>query len=72
MIWEAAQAAAAARETSGLTEDEFFAKLRTETAFEAIKKSYHDALASLDTAMLDGPSTAAIPIPTADKRTLTS
>jgi len=63
MIWDAAQAAAAARETSGLTEDEFFAKLRAETAFEAIQKSYNDALASLDTAMLEGPSTAAIAIP---------
>jgi hypothetical protein len=69
MIWEAAQAAAAARETSGLTEDEFFAKLRTETAFEAIKKSYNDALASLDTALLDGPSTASIAIPTAAPKT---
>lgn len=57
MIWDAAQAAAAARETSGLTEDEFFAKLRTETAFESIKKSYNDALASLDTALLEGPAT---------------
>ena len=74
MIWEAAQAAAAARETSGLTEDEFFAKLRTETAFEAIKKSYNDALASLDTALLEGPSTASISIPNgaAKSRSLTS
>ncbi len=71
MIWEAAQAAAAARETSGLTEDEFFAKLRTETAFEAIKKSYNDALASLDTAMLEDPSTASIEAAT-QKRALTS
>lgn len=71
MIWEAAQAAAAARETSGLTEDEFFAKLRTETAFEAIKKSYNDALASLDTALLEGPSTASIEAAT-QKRALTS
>lgn len=63
MIWEAAQAAAAARETSGLTEDEFFAKLRTETAFETIKKSYNDALASLDTALLEGPSATSIEIP---------
>ncbi len=71
MIWEAAQAAAAARETSGLTEDEFFAKLRTETAFEAIKKSYNDALASLDTALLEGPSTASIEL-AARNRTLTN
>jgi len=71
MIWEAAQAAAAARETSGLTEDEFFAKLRTETAFETIKKSYNDALASLDTALLEGPSASSIEMP-AQKRALTS
>jgi hypothetical protein len=63
MIWEAAQAAAAARETSGLTEDEFYAKLRAETAFDAIQKSYNDALASLDTAMLEGPSADTITIP---------
>lgn len=69
MIWEAAQAAAAARETSGLTEDEFFAKLRTETAFEAIKKSYNDALASLDTAMLDEPSTASLNLSTGAAKT---
>ncbi len=74
MIWEAAQAAAAARETSGLTEDEFYAKLRAETAFESIRKSYNDALASLDTAMLEGPSTASIAIPgsAAKTRPLTS
>lgn len=57
MIWEAACAAADARETSGLTEDEFFAKLRTETAFDTIQNSYNQALASLDTALLDEPST---------------
>jgi len=70
MIWDAAQAAAAARETSGLTEDEFFAKLRAETAFDSIQKSYNDALASLDTALLDGPSTATLDA-AAQKRTLT-
>lgn len=59
MIWEAAQAAAAARETSGLTEDEFFARLRTETAFDSIQNKYNEALASLDTAMLDEPVKAA-------------
>lgn len=53
MIWEAACAAAAARETSGLTEDEFFAKLKTETAFDTIQDNYNQALASLDTALLD-------------------
>ena len=69
MIWDAAQAAAAARETSGLTEDEFFAKLRAETAFDSIQKSYNDALASLDSALLDGPSTETLDA-AAQKRTL--
>jgi hypothetical protein len=59
VIWEAALAAAAARETSGLTEDEFFAKLRTDTAFDSIQTNYNEALASLDTAMLDDPATPA-------------
>lgn len=61
MIWDAAQAAAAARETSGLTEDEFFAKLRTETAFDAIQDSYNQALASLDTDMLEAPLSLPVP-----------
>ena len=69
MIWEAAQAAAAARETSGRTEDEFYAKLRTETAFEAIKKSYNDALASLDTALLEETSSISIAIPARTTKT---
>lgn len=53
MIWEAGLAAAAARESSGLSEDEFYAKLRSETAFDSIQTSYNEALASLDTSMLD-------------------
>lgn len=60
IIWEAGLAASAARETSGLTEDEFFAKLRTETAFDAIQDNYNQALASLDTAMLDSTSTKTV------------
>lgn len=62
MIWEAACAAAAARETSGLTEGEFMAKLKTETAFDAIQNSYNEALASLDTALLDNPQSNVIDI----------
>lgn len=70
MIWEAACAAAAARETSGLTEDEFMAKLRTETAFDSIQQNYNEALASLDTAMLEEPSSNTInvtPVQIAEK-----
>ena len=64
-IWETAQAAAAAQETSGLTEEEFFAKLRTETAFDAIHNSYNQAIASLDTALLETPQTAFIDVSSA-------
>lgn len=55
MIWDAGQAAAAARETSGLSEEEFFAKLKAETAFDAIQQQYNEALASLDTSLLEEP-----------------
>ncbi len=53
MIWDAGNAAAAARESSGLSEDEFYAKLRAETAFDSIQNGYNEALASLDTSMLE-------------------
>lgn len=57
-IWEAAQAAAAAQESSGLSEDDFFAKLKTDTALDSIQTSFNTALASLDTelAASDNPS----------------
>lgn len=48
-IWDAAQAAAAAQESSGLSEDDFFAKIKTETALDSIQTSFNTALASLDT-----------------------
>lgn len=74
MIWDAANAAAAARESSGLSEDEFYAKLRSETAFDAIQNGYNEALASLDTSMLEDPversivnvTPAALPEPSLD------
>lgn len=60
MIWDAGQAAAAAHESSGLSEDEFYARLRAETAFDAIQTSYNEALASLDTSMLDSDTERAV------------
>ncbi len=53
MIWEAAQAAAAAREASGLTSEAWETELKTKTALDSIQSSYNDALASLDTSMLE-------------------
>lgn len=60
MIWDAAQAAAAAQESSGLTEGEFYAKLKSETAFTSIQDNYNSALASLDTTLDDGKTPASI------------
>jgi hypothetical protein len=48
-IWEAAQDAHDAQAESGLSEDQFFAKLKTDTALDAIQTSFNTALASLDT-----------------------
>jgi hypothetical protein len=53
MIWDAACAAAAARETSGLTEADFFAKLKTDTALDSIQNTYNQTLASLDADLLE-------------------
>lgn len=53
MIWDISKAAAAARESSGLTEDEFYAKIKSETAFDSVQTGYNEAIASLDTMMID-------------------
>jgi len=49
-------AAAAAKESSGYTEADFFIQLKTDTAFDSIDANYNAALASLDTALLDAPT----------------
>lgn len=69
LIWDAAQAAAAAQESSGLTEKDFMAKLQRETALDSIRSTFNDTIASLDTdlmqtdaeKMLDAPAQAALP-----------
>jgi DNA repair exonuclease SbcCD ATPase subunit len=60
VIWEAGLAAAEAREQSGLTEDEFFAKLKTDTALDAIQDAYNQALGSLDSELLEDGITPAL------------
>lgn len=64
MIWEAGCAAAAAKESSGYTEDDFLQALKTDTAFDAIDTNYNAALASLDTALLDEPAPTPVYQPT--------
>lgn len=60
MIWDAGNAAAAARESSGLTDADFYARLKSETAFDSIEQNYNTALADLDTSMLDTPVVATV------------
>lgn len=52
MIWDAAQAAAAAQESSGLTEKDFMAQLQRETALDSIRSTFNDTIASLDTDLM--------------------
>lgn len=52
MIWDAAQAAAAAQESSGLTEADLMAKLKTETSLDTIRNTFNETLASLDTDLM--------------------
>jgi hypothetical protein len=63
VIWETAQAAAAAHEASGLSEEAFFTRLRKETAFDAIKLAYNQSVASLDTALLEAPKMEVVELP---------
>lgn len=60
MIWEAAQAAAAAQESSGLTEADFMAKLKTETSLDTIMTTFNETLASLDTDLMQSDAENAI------------
>lgn len=53
-IWDASLTAMAAKETSGMSEDEFFAKLKTDTAIDTIQANYNLAIASLDTDLNSG------------------
>ncbi len=72
MIWDAAMAAAAAQETSGLTEADFMARLKTETSLDTIMTTFNETLASLDTDLMQSdaekmvnvtPTQAALPAP---------
>jgi hypothetical protein len=70
VIWKTAQAAAAAHEASGLSEEDFFSRLRKETAFDAIKLSYNQSIASLDSAMLEAPQMEVVELPPAHRPAL--
>lgn len=48
-LWEVSLAAAKARQQSGLTEDEWTAKLKTQTAIDSIRSSLNTQLSSLTT-----------------------
>ncbi len=64
MVWDAAMAAAAAQESSGLTEEDFMAKLKTETSLDSIRTTFNETLASLDTDLLQSDAErTALPAP---------
>lgn len=63
VIWKVAQAAAAAHESTGLSEDEFYSQIRKETAIDSVKTALNQSIASLDTAMEEIPQTEAITLP---------
>ncbi len=48
-LWEVSLAAAAARQQSGLSEDEWMAKLKTQTSIDAIRTKLNEQLSSLST-----------------------
>lgn len=53
-MWDMAQAAAAAREGTGLDEDSFYAQLKTATALDAVQDGMNMAFSQLDTLVLEG------------------
>ncbi len=60
-IWQMAQAANELGEAAGMSEDDFFAELQKETAFDSVQKNLNMALADLETSLLDEADGAEIP-----------
>jgi hypothetical protein len=51
-IWEMGQAAKDASE-GGMTEDDFYSKLKTDTSIEAIEESMNESFATLESSLLE-------------------
>jgi len=66
-IWEMGQAAKDASE-GGMTEDDFYAKLKTDTSIEAIEESMNQAFARLESSLLESKEPT---LPMTTKRQLT-
>jgi hypothetical protein len=66
-IWEMGQAAKDASE-GGMTEDDFYAKLKTDTSIEAIEESMNQSFASLESSLLESKEPT---LPMTTKRQLT-
>src|SRR5262249_14428006 len=52
-IWEMGQVAANTAEGSGMSEEDFYAKIKTRTSLDAIQDSMNAAFAQLDVSLLD-------------------
>lgn len=68
-IWEMAQAAAQMSKAAGVAEDDYFAKIQTDTALNSVQKSMNVAFADLEVSLLDekeAPKQLAAPAKTED------
>jgi DNA repair exonuclease SbcCD ATPase subunit len=52
-IWDMANALNAASDAVGMTEEDFFARIQTETAFDSVTKNFNSALAELEVGFLE-------------------
>lgn len=52
-IWKMGLAAASMRKAAGMNEDDFLQKIRTETAIESVQTTLNQAIADLETSLLD-------------------
>lgn len=60
-IWQMSMAANELGEAAGMTDEDFFAELQKETAFDSVQKSLNMALAELETSLLDEADGAKVP-----------
>jgi hypothetical protein len=58
-IWDMVQAAAVLNKSAGLSQDEFYAKLKTDTALDSITDGMNTTFAQLNTSLIDGDTAAA-------------
>lgn len=58
-IWDMVQAAAVLNKSAGLSQEEFYAKLKTDTAMDSITAGMNTTFAQLNTSLIEGDTTVA-------------